>query len=69
MLNSVGRRRWPWECSATARRSRPLGRALSDVDRGVRLASDDSFRALLIREAAPLHHQQLLEGDASERWW
>ncbi len=38
-----------------------LGRALSDVDRGVRLASDDSFRALLIREAAPLHHQQLLK--------
>lgn len=39
----------------------PLGRALSDADRGVRLASDDSFRALLIRDAAPLHHQQLLQ--------
>jgi len=39
----------------------PLGRALSDLDRGVRLASDDSFRALLVRDAAPLHHQQLLQ--------
>ena len=39
----------------------PLGRALSDPDRGVRLAADDSFRALLIRDAAPLHHQQLLK--------
>lgn len=39
----------------------PLGRALSDTDRGVRLASDDSFRALMIRDAAPLHHQQLLQ--------
>ncbi len=39
----------------------PLGRALSDPDRGVRLASDDSFRALLIRDAAPPHHQQLLQ--------
>lgn len=39
----------------------PLGRALADVDRGVRLAADDSFRALLIRDAAPLHHQQLLQ--------
>lgn len=39
----------------------PLGRALSDRDRGVRLASDDSFRALLVRNAAPLHHQQLLK--------
>jgi tetratricopeptide (TPR) repeat protein len=38
-----------------------LGRALSDCDRGVRLAADDSFRALLIRDAAPLHHQQLLK--------
>lgn len=38
-----------------------LGRALSDADRGVRLAADDSFRALLIRDAAPLHHQQLLQ--------
>ena len=39
----------------------PLGRAISDADRGVRLAADDSFRALLVREAAPLHHQQLLK--------
>lgn len=38
----------------------PLGRALSDEDRGVRLASDDSFRALLVRDAAPIHHQKLL---------
>lgn len=37
-----------------------LGRALSDSDRGVRLVSDDSFRAVLVRDAAPLHHQQLL---------
>lgn len=39
----------------------PLARALSDCDRGVRLAADDSFRALLVRDAAPLHHQQLLK--------
>lgn len=39
----------------------PLGRALSDSDRGVRLAADDSFRGLLVRSAAPLHHQQLLK--------
>lgn len=39
----------------------PLGRALSDPDRGVRLAADDSFRALLIRDAAPTHHHQLLQ--------
>ena len=38
-----------------------LGRALADADRGVRLAADDSFRALLIRDAAPWHHQQLLK--------
>ncbi len=38
----------------------PLGRSLCDPDRGVRLAADDSFRALLVRDAAPLHHQQLL---------
>ena len=38
-----------------------LGRALSDADRGVRLAADDSFRAMLVRDAAPLHHQQLLK--------
>ncbi|NND96597.1 MAG: HEAT repeat domain-containing protein [Pirellulaceae bacterium] len=39
----------------------PLGRSLADSDRGVRLAADDSFRALLVRDAAPLHHQQLLK--------
>lgn len=39
----------------------PLGRALSDDDRGVRLASDDSFRALLVRDGAPVHHQTLLQ--------
>tara|TARA_R110002073_G_scaffold38537_16_gene110497 strand:+ start:11379 stop:12059 length:681 start_codon:yes stop_codon:yes gene_type:complete len=38
-----------------------LGQALSDPDRGVRLAADDSFRALLVRDAAPRHHQQLLQ--------
>jgi tetratricopeptide (TPR) repeat protein len=38
-----------------------LGRSLCDSDRGVRLAADDSFRALLVRDAAPLHHQQLLQ--------
>ena len=39
----------------------PLGRALSDVDRGVRLVADDSFRGLLLRDCAPTHHQQLLK--------
>ncbi|MEM9587594.1 MAG: tetratricopeptide repeat protein [Planctomycetota bacterium] len=39
----------------------PLGRSLADPDRGVRLATDDSFRALLVRNAAPMHHQQLLK--------
>ena len=39
----------------------PLGRALADADRGLRLVADDSFRALLVRDAAPLHHQQLLK--------
>ena len=38
-----------------------LGRSLSDADRGVRLAADDSFRGLLVRDAAPVHHQQLLK--------
>lgn len=38
-----------------------LGRALSDNDRGVRLVADDSFRALLVRDADPVHHQQLLK--------
>lgn len=37
-----------------------LGRTISDDDRGVRLVADDSFRAVLVRDAAPLHHQQLL---------
>lgn len=39
----------------------PLGRALSDCDRGVRLAADDAFRVTLIRDAAPIHHQHLLQ--------
>jgi tetratricopeptide (TPR) repeat protein len=39
----------------------PLGRALSDVDRGVRLVADDSFRGLLLRDSSPTHHQQLLK--------
>jgi hypothetical protein len=39
----------------------PLGRCLSDPDRGVRLAADDSFRGLLLRDAAPVHQQQLLQ--------
>lgn len=39
----------------------PLGRALADADRGVRLAADDSFRALLVRSAAPNHLQKLLQ--------
>ena len=38
-----------------------IGRSLSDSDRGVRMAADDSFRAMLIREAAPNHRQQLLK--------
>lgn len=38
-----------------------MGRALSDSDRGVRLVADDSFRALLIRSAAPPHHHRLLQ--------
>lgn len=39
----------------------PLGRALCDTDRGVRLVADDSFRGLLLRDASPCHHQQLLK--------
>jgi hypothetical protein len=39
----------------------PLGRRLADSDRGVRLAADDSFRGLLVRDAAPTHHHQLLQ--------
>ena len=38
----------------------PLARCLVDLDRGVRLAADDSFRALLLRDSAPVHHQLLL---------
>ena len=38
----------------------PLARALNDSDRGVRLAADDSFRAILLRDCASLHHQNLL---------
>lgn len=38
-----------------------LGRHLCDVDRGVRLAADDSFRGLLVRNAAPVHQQKLLK--------
>jgi tetratricopeptide (TPR) repeat protein len=37
-----------------------LGRALSDSDRGVRLVADDSFHSVIVRDAAPLHHQKLL---------
>ncbi|WP_246112868.1 HEAT repeat domain-containing protein [Allorhodopirellula solitaria] len=37
-----------------------LGRAICDSDPGVRLVADDSFRAVMVRDAAPLHHQQLL---------
>ena len=45
----------------TSRSIEPLGRALSDSDRGVRLVADDAFRALLLRDSAPMHHQQLLK--------
>lgn len=38
-----------------------VGRALGDIDRGVRMAADDSFRALLVRSAAPTHLQKLLQ--------
>ncbi len=37
-----------------------LGRALSDNDRGVRLAADDAFRVTVTRLASMPHHQQLL---------
>ncbi|MGB1707159.1 MAG: HEAT repeat domain-containing protein [Rubripirellula sp.] len=37
-----------------------LARALNDDDRGVRLSADDSFRAILLRDCAPVHHQHLL---------
>lgn len=39
----------------------PLGRRLCDADRGVRLAADDAFRGLLIRNAAPTNQHQLLQ--------
>ena len=32
-----------------------LARALNDDDRGVRLSADDSFRAILLRDCAPVH--------------
>lgn len=38
-----------------------LGHHLKDRDRGVRLAADDSFRGLLVRNAAPVHQQKLLQ--------
>ena len=38
-----------------------LGHRLNDSDRGVRLAADDSFRGLLVRNAAPAHQQRLLQ--------
>ncbi len=38
-----------------------LGRHLGDADRGVRMAADDSFRGLLIRDSAPTHQHQLLQ--------
>jgi tetratricopeptide (TPR) repeat protein len=38
----------------------PLARVLNDPDRGVRLAADDSFRAILLRNCASLHQQHLL---------
>lgn len=38
-----------------------LGKSLCDADRGVRLVADDSFRGLLLRDASPTHHQQLLK--------
>lgn len=38
----------------------PLARALNDQDRGVRLSADDSFRAILLRDCEPVHHQSLL---------
>ncbi|MEZ6091900.1 MAG: HEAT repeat domain-containing protein [Pirellulaceae bacterium] len=37
-----------------------LGRRLCDDDRGVRLMADDALRAILVRNAAPAHHQSLL---------
>ena len=38
----------------------PLGQRLCDSDRGVRLMADDALRAILVRDAAPAHHQSLL---------
>ncbi|XZE55578.1 HEAT repeat domain-containing protein [Planctomycetaceae bacterium SH139] len=38
----------------------PLGRRLADEDRGVRLAADDSFRGLMVREGAAAQQHRLL---------
>ena len=38
----------------------PLARALNDSDRGVRIAADDSFRAILLRDCSSVQNQQLL---------
>lgn len=43
------------------RATEALGHRLSDNDRGVRLIADDAFRAILVRDAAPSHHQNLLQ--------
>ncbi|QDT57920.1 Tetratricopeptide repeat protein [Stieleria bergensis] len=37
-----------------------IGRAMSDQDRGVRMVAEDSFRAIMVRSAAPVHQQRLL---------
>lgn len=37
-----------------------IGRAMCDADRGVRMVAEDTFRALMIRAAAPVHQQRLL---------
>ena len=37
-----------------------VGRAMCDADRGVRMVAEDTFRALMIRAAAPVHQQRLL---------
>ena len=39
----------------------PLGRAISDADRGVRRVADESFRGLLIRSAEPKHRNRLVQ--------
>ncbi|QDV70174.1 hypothetical protein Poly24_38930 [Rosistilla carotiformis] len=43
------------------RAAEALGHRLCDRDRGVRLMADDAFRAILVRDAAPSHHQNLLQ--------